>query len=112
MDKQETPPPSSPQAINPTPKQQFLAKGTWISDHRRMVDSEVFQRAIDHASRHYVRSLHGIAPTDLTHPNFMAASAMNFQRIQGMHDFIQVLLCLSEVVKKTESVKLSDNLDN
>jgi hypothetical protein len=97
---------------NPTPKHTFLEIPTWISDHRKLLDTPSFQRAIDYASRHYVRSLHGIAPSDLTHPNFMAASAMNFQRIQGMHDFIAVLMALSEVPPPRAAGKSSDNLDN
>ena len=101
----------SPRPINPTPKQRFLEMGIWVSAHRRMTDSPEFQRAIDFAAQHYVRSLHGIAPTDLTHPNFMAASAMNFQRIQGMQDFITVLMNLSEVPTARAATKNADNLD-
>lgn len=96
---------------NPTPKQQFLESSNNISSHRKMVDSSEFRRAIDYASRHYVKSLTGIAPPDLTSPNHVIASGMCFQRIQGMHDFITVLINLSET-PPPRSAKQGDNLEN
>lgn len=96
---------------NLAPKMQFLESSNNISAHRKMVDSAEFRRAIDYASRHYVRALCGIAPTDLMQPNHVVASGMCFQRIQGMQDFITALVNLSEV-PPTKTGKPSDNLEN
>lgn len=86
--------------------------GTWISSHRKMIDSPEFQRAIDVASQHYVKALTATAPGDLQAPNHVVAAGMCFERIQGMHDFITILMNLAETPKPRTEPEKNDNLDN
>lgn len=95
---------------NPTPKMVFLSSGVNISEHRKLVDSAAFQRAIEVAQRQYVKALTATAPADLTQPNHVVASGMCFQRIQGMHDFITILTNLSELPSKQQATEAGDNL--
>ena len=87
----------NPKILHPTPKMVFMSSGTNISNHKRMVESAEFQRALDVAKAHYIRALHHAAPNNLDSPNFASAAAMSFERIQGMEDFIHVLVTLADV---------------
>jgi hypothetical protein len=95
---------------NPSPKSVFLQNERLVKAHARMVESQDFQTAIDVAKSHYIRRLHDVAPTDLNAPNFMSAAAVSFERVQGMMDFIDILINLGEHNPPPAMVKDDINL--
>jgi hypothetical protein len=98
--------------LHPTPKMVFMSSGNNVSAHRKMLESPEFQRAIDYAKSHYTRALHASAPNNLDSPNFASAAAMSFERIQGMEDFISILMTLSETPPPLpERARGGDNLE-
>ena len=93
-----------------TPKQEFLKEKANTDQHARLIDSPAFQRAISVAKDEYVRILNSTAPTDLTSPNFAGASAMAFQRIQGVESFLAILFNLGEAIQPLPKIDLGLNL--
>lgn len=95
---------------NLAPKARFQAIARAIGDHRSMMETPQFQRAVDYAEAEYVHSLCELAPKDVDSSSNIQASAACFQRILGMHEFIGVMKKLGEprpVIKPTTS---GDNL--
>lgn len=76
--------------INPTPKTRFQESGQNIGSHRDMVDSQVFQRAIDFAVMEYTRQLATNTAQD------SQRAAVNGFKQAGAMEFIDVLRNLSE----------------
>lgn len=95
---------------NPSPRTEFLAVKAAVDQHNRLLEMPSFQKAIAVAKAEYTRRLHAIAPDKLDSANFMAASAMCFQRIQGMEDFCDVLMHLGEPIPVLAKIKDQDNL--
>lgn len=85
-----TQPPPAPSALaNPTPKARFLQTASNITQHRQMVDSAPFIRAIDFALLHYQTML-GDQTRD-------AQTAMaSGTKLQGALEFVTQLRMLSE----------------
>lgn len=76
--------------VNPSPKTRFQESGQNVGSHRDMVDSTVFQRAIDFAVMEYTRQL----ATDTARTSGNAA--INGFKQAGALEFIDVLRNLSE----------------
>jgi hypothetical protein len=93
------------------PKQQFVETKKLAEEHRRMVDSEPFVRAVRAAREQYTRVMCNLAPTSLDTPNQLQASAMCFQRIQGVNDFINILVSLADPPPKRQ-IPETDNLNH
>lgn len=102
-----------PQSLgaHPTPKKAFLLDPKAVKAHRAMIDDDDFRRSITVAQAQYTRVICDLAPISLDSPNQLQASAMCFQRIQGMNDFVTVLMNLGETPKLPER-KSTDNLEH
>lgn len=87
--------PTPPRSFNPSPKTVFLQSGTSVSAHRQMVDSQAFIRAKDAAIIEYSRYLVSQMPA-VDAPNFVVASAAIANKLEGMHEFLTVMIGLSE----------------
>ena len=94
---------------NLSPKARFLLVKKFIADHRNMVDTDAFQRAIDCAEAQYVHRLCELAPTSISASSNEIAAAACFQRIMGMHEFVGIMRNLSETPPKPVATE-SDNL--
>jgi len=81
---------------NPMPKEEFQVSPGAMKAHRALLELPQFQLAVRVAQAQYCRICCAASPTNLDSPNQLQASAMCFQRIQGMNDFINVLLNLAE----------------
>lgn len=93
-----------------TPKQDFLQEKSNSDQHARLIESVAFNRAISVAKDEYVRRLHEMAPRNLDSPNFAGASAMAFQRLQGVEDFLLILFNLGEQIQPMPKKDLELNL--
>lgn len=97
--KKENKPPFNP---NQSPKQRFLAQARWIGEHRTMVDSDAFQRAVDHA---LLQLQHELTPT-IKDGN--GAGSVGLQ-LQGAQYFLSILKNLSETAQ-LQARRPDDNL--
>lgn len=84
--KKDNKPPFNP---NQSPKQRFTSVAKWIGDHRLLVDSESFTRAIDMALLQYQQQ----ATENITDGNGAGSAGL---RIRGAIEFVRVLKNLSE----------------
>ena len=97
---------------NPTPKSEFLLDTAACDDHQKMVDSAMFRRSLDTAKAAYVRALCDVAPGDPSSERYQEASASMFNRIQGMNDFVALLLNLNVSPAKPTSALKGQNLEH
>lgn len=81
-----TAPPFNP---NRPPKQRFRENAQWVGQHRQMVDSDPFTRAIDMALLQYQANI----TTTINDGNGAGAVGL---KLQGAQEFINVLRNLSE----------------
>ncbi len=95
--------------VNPRPKQEFLASAIACKAHKALIERADFQNSLRTAMAQYTRRMCELAPASLDSANQLQASAMCFQRIQGMNDFVNTLLSLAEVPRQPAKVQ-SDNL--
>ena len=102
---------TQPLPVNPTPKQEMLSSSNDVKAHRKLIDEPSFRNAIRVAQAEYTRTMCMLAPSSMDSPSQLQASAMCFQRIQGMNDFVSVLLKLGET-PKMPTQKQSGNLSH
>lgn len=88
-----------------------MSTQTNIDQHHRLIEMSPFQRAIAVTKAEYVRRLHATAPQDLASLSFASASAMCFQRIQGMEDFCLILMNLAEPIPVPSKMVSDINLE-
>lgn len=96
-------------SVNPRPKDEFLTSALLVKAHKSLIERADFQNSLRTAQAQYTRMMCALAPANLDTPNQLQASAMCFQRIQGMNDFVSCLLNLAEVPRQPAKVQ-SDNL--
>jgi hypothetical protein len=103
--------PVPPPQKNPSPRELFLSSAQNIDEHHRMIESAAFQRAIQAAQAHYVRAMCATAPPEIGTEEYQRASSTVFNRIQGMNDFVSLLLQLAELPQPpSEKKQRTDNL--
>lgn len=88
--------------LNPTPKERFRSSPNNISEHRALVESRPFDRAIDFAKAQYSLDLAKGCRDNNT-------ALANGWKIQGMEEFCSILKTLSEHVTYAAPVP-TDNL--
>jgi hypothetical protein len=77
--------------INPTPRQEFQSNQSWVSMHRDMMQQPMLQVSLQFAINEYTRRA---ADQHVVDGN---TAAQNFYKLQGMHDFINILKNLAEM---------------
>lgn len=75
-----------------------------------MVDSDVFERAVEYAEMEYTEALCRLAPSSIAASSSEVAAAACFQRIMGMQEFIKTLRNLSETPTIPKPTVSTDNL--
>lgn len=86
---------------NPTPKQRFCASAGNVANHRAMIQSEPFDRAIDYALLEFTRRLNQNTAND-----FAVRGAM----LKGAQEFLNTLITLAETAPPPAARKDPDNL--
>lgn len=98
---------------NPLPKTEFIKSKPLVEAHNRLIESPDFQRGIEISKAHYMRVLNGAAPQivgDQPNPNAANVSALLFQRLQGVEDFITILYNLAEPYPEPPKAPPQDKL--
>jgi len=98
--------------MNPYPKHLFCSDSKAQEEHRRLVQSEAWQRGSQVAQAQLTRSILAASSDKLTEPNYVQAAGLAFARLQGMNDFINIFCNLAEIPKAPTPKKSSDNLEN
>jgi hypothetical protein len=106
------PEPKTTMPVNLAPKARFQNIARAVGDHRAMMETPQFHRAIDYAEAEYVHTLCELAPKDVDSSSNLQASAACFQRILGMHEFIGVLKKLAEPRPAIKPSPSGDNLEH
>lgn len=91
--------------VNPLPKTRYQSNATVIREHREMVDSMVFQRAVDMALLQYQAELCG-------RNGDMSAAAGSHFKATGALEFLHILKTLSESAPAVPRTVDRDNLKN
>lgn len=81
--------PPAPFNPNRTPKQRFQEMSQWIGEHRQMVDSIPFTRAIDYAMLQFQQ----MVTSNITNGEGAGSAGL---RMQGAQQFLDILRNLSE----------------
>ncbi len=103
--------PSQPKII--TPRARFISEPRNVSAHRRIVDSQDFQLAIDTALMEHTRAIVALSGK-LDSDGATQAAAACFHLISGAHQLVQVFNMLSEPIAapaaqaKIESLQQDD----
>lgn len=92
---------------DPTPKQKFLAHTKHVRDHNAMVESELFDLAIDIALLEYQRMMVATIPQDN-----MSQCACGHVKITGAMEFIKVLKRLGLETQAPPTTKPVGNLQH
>jgi hypothetical protein len=90
--------------VNPSPAQRFRSNPTYVNQHRELIVSDPFQRAVDFGLLEYQSLL------VKQNENANTALAAGF-KLQGALELIQTLRMLSEVPRQPTPVK-PDQLDH
>lgn len=91
--------------LAPTPKFRFRESPNNISEHRTMIESRPFQRAIDFALLNYQLA---VAQTVTDNPQNAAYAGL---KMAGVQEFLFMLKTLSEEPRIVRTVK-EENLDH
>lgn len=92
---------------NPTPKDRFQSSDVRISDHRKMVASEQFERACDFAMLEYGMRLR--AGLDEDSPQSIMNAGL---KAAGAQEFLLILRNLSEKPIAPATLSIAKNLDH
>lgn len=91
--------------LNPSPKERFLESRQNISDHRAMVETRTFQRAIDYSLLQYQIKL-----TEEISANPQMAGGQAW-KLAGVTEFVAMLKTFSETPTIVRRI-VTDNLDH
>ena len=84
-----------------TPRAEFIASQTNVDNHRKIIDSTMFQRSEDAAIAEFTRAVVSLAGGhDLNAPGSDQAAAASFHMIQGAYNYIEVFRRLAEPYAK------------
>lgn len=97
---------------NPHPKNLFCTSAQNIDEHHALIQSPAWQRAVVTAQMQLVRDLCTGASSKLADPNYLQAAALAFARIQGMHDFVNIISNLAEIPAAPASRPNTGQLDD
>lgn len=90
---------------NPKPREKFQAEKQWIKGHKELLESPVFDTALDFAMLQFVREL----AEDKNAAQMAGPYAM---MITGAHKYVEILRGLSSMPVTTPKVLDPDNLNH
>ena len=84
-----------------SPRAEFIANQTNVTNHRRIIDSTMFKASEDAAIAEFTRAVVSLAGGhDLNAPGSDQAAAASFHMIQGAYNYIEVFRRLAEPYAK------------
>lgn len=94
-----------PLVAYPTPKAKFQAEAAYVREHKALIQTPAFERAIDTALLQFSNQLSKTPPSD------MGGAASSYLRLLGAQEFAHLLFNLAEQPIATPKRDL-DNLDH
>lgn len=88
---------------NPSPKDEFLQAAHNIDKHKKLVTDDDLRNGLSYALREYCRRISSSNPQDL------GSAAMQFMKVKGAEEFLDVFLNLSEKMSVVH-LNVTDNL--
>ncbi len=93
--------------VNPTPRQEFQANGSYVKLHREMMQQPMLGVSLHYALLHYQRLMTApMLKDDLSDP-----PAARFYKLQGCQEFIDILLKLGEMPAARPTTQRPDKLN-
>jgi hypothetical protein len=92
--------------VNPTPRQEFQANGSYVKLHREMMQQPMLGVSLHYALLHYQRLMTGpMLKDDISDP-----PAARFYKLQGAQEFMDILLKLGEMPPAEKARNRTDQI--
>ena len=88
---------TKPVSPNPSPRSQFMQSAQFIREHKQLIESEPFKRAIQYSLAEMTRAICALSNgQELDKPGAIQAQATSFEMINGAHNLVEVLFRLAD----------------